>query len=160
MEDMKKFVSWRGNFRRSIDSVLAGYVHSGTDYDAALSEMSSHFWKRFGSSETIKDSHDVMFFEQVAQHALTCAAIYTGKDPHRISEGCFELGVRKNRDYGSDNLLRYDTIGIVVRISDKLSRVNNLKSRAPEVAESVEDTLMDIFNYAVYAYMLSQEIWY
>ncbi len=37
--------------------------------------------------------------------------------------------------------------GILVRIMDKISRINNLIDRGAKVKESVEDTCLDLINY-------------
>lgn len=61
--------------------------------------------------------------------------------------------VAKNKDYGdSFNLLREEfPNAVLVRLSDKFQRVKTLmlKGGSPEVDESIEDTLIDLANYAL-----------
>jgi hypothetical protein len=75
----------------------------------------------------------------------------------------FEIGVAKNNDYGSDNILKFGIIGLIVRIEDKISRYKNLsnnKNVEQKVkSESLKDTLIDIVNYATYGEMLSNGVW-
>jgi hypothetical protein len=70
-----------------------------------------------------------------------------------------DLVGRKNADYGNPNdpfanfkeaELVGSTVeqGILVRMSDKLRRASNLMNREAVVDESVEDTLIDLANYA------------
>jgi hypothetical protein len=63
-----------------------------------------------------------------------------------------DLLVRKNHDYGSDNLVKTGVYGIAVRLQDKISRLLNLldpaKGGEPNF-ESVDDTLGDIANYGL-----------
>ncbi len=71
-----------------------------------------------------------------------------------------ELVRKKNADYATNsdpfkNFRSAEFIGlsvekaILVRILDKLSRVNNLltSQKTPNVDESIEDTLIDVCNY-------------
>jgi hypothetical protein len=64
---------------------------------------------------------------------------------------------RKNNDYGGPddpwkNFRDFGTLGIVVRMSDKFARIKTalVEKRGLEVSdESVEDTLIDLANYAI-----------
>ena len=63
-----------------------------------------------------------------------------------------ELLEKKNRDYGSNNLLTFGDLGILVRLSDKLERLKNyvLRDRTFGIDdENLEDTLYDIAGYAI-----------
>jgi hypothetical protein len=53
---------------------------------------------------------------------------------------------KKNMDYGDDNLIQDGMSGIIVRLSDKISRLRNLTKEENTVIhfESIEDTLKDI----------------
>jgi len=64
---------------------------------------------------------------------------------------------KKNNDYGDSNLTKYGMFGIIVRLSDKLARLENLQNKNAEVDESVEDTLKDIAGYAINAIRLKRE---
>lgn len=61
--------------------------------------------------------------------------------------------VAKNKDYGdSFTALRKEfRNAVLVRLTDKLQRVKTLmlKGGSPEVKESIEDTLIDLANYAL-----------
>lgn len=74
-------------------------------------------------------------------------------------EEAYNLIVIKNKDYADQdpfkNFRMSTQVGveparaILVRISDKLSRVSNLLDRDPSVTnERIEDTLNDIINYS------------
>ena len=65
-----------------------------------------------------------------------------------------ELFIRKNADYG-DAFATFGTIGVLVRIQDKLNRAISLdKNKITLVDESIRDTLLDLHNYAAMALML------
>lgn len=75
-----------------------------------------------------------------------------------VQEEARELFRRKNADYG-DAFATHGSIGVLVRIGDKLSRLKNVTSNSVTLVddESVRDTLVDLHNYAAMAIMLLDE---
>ena len=69
----------------------------------------------------------------------------------RIHSTC----VAKNHDYGSSVSELYKKFGLisyVVRMNDKMSRINTLIKREAEVKdEKITDTLLDLANYCLLA---------
>lgn len=53
----------------------------------------------------------------------------------------------KNADYGAHNLKYFGKFGIIVRINDKINRLENLQKNAPQTHESSQDTLDDLIGY-------------
>jgi len=76
----------------------------------------------------------------------------------KVQSEALTLFQKKNKDYG-DAFANYGTIGVLVRLSDKISRaVSVSKSSVTLVAdESLRDTLIDLHNYAAMAIMLMDE---
>lgn len=68
------------------------------------------------------------------------------------------LMVEKQRDYGSQNILACPMgaeVGVIVRISDKIQRLANLyKNKQKPKNEPIDDSWMDIANYAIIALMV------
>jgi hypothetical protein len=61
----------------------------------------------------------------------------------------------KQRDYGSGNILAFGHTGLVVRISDKVARINNLLERGSSgAAEPLEDAWVDLVGYSLVGLML------
>ena len=73
------------------------------------------------------------------------------------SEG-LELFKKKNSDYG-DAFASYGPIGVLVRMGDKIRRLQSVtKSSLTLVnSESLRDTLIDLHNYSAMAIMLLDE---
>lgn len=68
------------------------------------------------------------------------------------------LLARKQHDYGHKNILKFGMQGVLVRLSDKIERLINLKTHKSEAKnESLLDTLRDIVGYCVVALMLNDE---
>jgi len=67
----------------------------------------------------------------------------------------------KNKDYGdsfSKQFQEYGLISSAIRLEDKLSRFKNLiKNEAQVKDESIEDTLLDMANYAILTVMELRE---
>lgn len=70
-----------------------------------------------------------------------------------ITEQMLHTYIKKNRDYGGAferGMERDGIISAITRMYDKLDRLHSLKDKDPEVVEeTVEDTLMDLANYAI-----------
>ena len=70
----------------------------------------------------------------------------------------FDLFVRKNADYG-DAFEAYGPVGCLVRIGDKLGRLQTITRNRVEIVqdESMQDTLLDLANYCTLAVMLLRD---
>lgn len=69
-----------------------------------------------------------------------------------------ELFDKKNKDYG-DAFANYGTIGVLVRLGDKISRLQSIEKNSITMVndEKMRDTLIDLHNYAAMAIMLIDE---
>jgi len=83
---------------------------------------------------------------------------------HDATADVMQLLLEKNAKYGNDNLCQYGHLGIIVRLSDKLSRLENLtKDGAKDVdeyddlIESIEDVYKDIAGYGILGLKLMRE---
>ena len=86
-------------------------------------------------------------------------ALATGGAAGVLAEiGCENLAtlLRKNADYGGSALYQPMLIpalnaqrALLVRMSDKIARIQSLQNKGPEVAESLEDTVLDLANYCL-----------
>ena len=76
----------------------------------------------------------------------------------KIQKESLELFKQKNADYG-DAFTNYGPIGVIVRIGDKISRLNNISKKSVTMVndEKLRDTLIDLHNYAAMAIMLIDE---
>jgi hypothetical protein len=69
-----------------------------------------------------------------------------------------ELFRKKNHDYG-DAFAKYGVIGVLMRMEDKLHRALNIGTKEVSLVEDerIEDTLLDLHNYAAMALLLLRE---
>lgn len=66
---------------------------------------------------------------------------------------CRNLFEKKNSDYG-DAFVDYKSIGILMRLNDKIRRLESLTQKKSVNFESIEDTILDSFNYVILALIL------
>lgn len=69
----------------------------------------------------------------------------------QVTDEMNELYERKNHDYGdsfTDTYQKFGLVAPVVRLNDKINRLNSLLKNEKQVDESIHDTLIDIANYA------------
>lgn len=88
-----------------------------------------------------------------------------GKRFTELQQRMYEVQDMKGRDYGEDvdalkNLRRRGVQGVVARMGDKLTRLENLTQpgkTAHVQDESIEDTLIDLANYCLLLIILRED---
>ena len=80
------------------------------------------------------------------------------KQLEKVQQEAKKLFVKKNKDYG-DSFATYGTIGVLVRMGDKIKRLQTITSNSVTFVndENIRDTLMDLHNYSAMAIMLLDE---
>ena len=80
---------------------------------------------------------------------------------YEIIKGLNDLYARKNADYGDsvhDTYMKYGLTSFLVRLEDKLNRARTLSKQSALVKdEKLEDTLLDMANYAILAVLELQD---
>jgi len=78
------------------------------------------------------------------------------QDIRQDPEDAFELMLKKNIDYGSEQLLLTGTRGIAARITDKICRLKHLikNDKKSILGEPYDDGIIDWFNYCILALLL------
>ena len=63
---------------------------------------------------------------------------------------CHAVMIERQKKYGPNNIPKFGTFGTLVRMTDKFERLSNMVQNGDSgsVDESIEDTLIDISNYA------------
>ena len=76
----------------------------------------------------------------------------------KIQGKALELFTKKNNDYG-DAFAKYGTIGVLMRMEDKLHRYMSISKKGVNLVndEGIRDTLIDLHNYSAMALMLLDE---
>ena len=109
------------------------------------------------SLKTAEEKHQFIELAVAAMAALIHLAPDT--TPEELAERITDLYRRKNADYGDSfarSLDKYGIVAALVRISDKVNRLESLIApgrKAQVKDESVQDTLLDLASYAIMASM-------
>lgn len=76
----------------------------------------------------------------------------------KVQNDALQLFTKKNIDYG-DAFAKYGTVGVLMRIQDKLQRYMSITKNGVNLVndEGIRDTLIDLHNYAAMAIMLLDE---
>jgi len=76
----------------------------------------------------------------------------------KVQKEALELFKKKNKDYG-DAFANFGTIGVLMRIEDKIQRSLSISKNKVNLVEdeNIKDTLLDLHNYAAMALMLLNE---
>lgn len=76
----------------------------------------------------------------------------------KVQSEALELFKKKNNDYG-DSFATYGSIGVLVRLCDKIQRAQIITSKGINMvnSETIRDTLIDLHNYSAMAIMLIDE---
>jgi hypothetical protein len=81
-------------------------------------------------------------------------------DAREIADACIDLLIKKQRDYGRENIALFGETGIIVRLNDKQERLNKLVLKNLKPAnESLKDTYMDKINYCIIALLIRDGKW-
>lgn len=70
-----------------------------------------------------------------------------------ITNSLTKIYQAKNQDYGNSfekSLYKFGLVASIIRLSDKMNRIESLsRTKAKVKDESIEDTLLDLANYAI-----------
>tara|TARA_R110000868_G_scaffold350478_1_gene611677 strand:+ start:223 stop:681 length:459 start_codon:yes stop_codon:yes gene_type:complete len=109
---------------------------------------------------------DVEFFDESTASAHSNRMGKFEDDAEALYEGLLDVLISKQIDYGPGNINNAPggaMNGILVRMSDKMERLKNLTYHSDKDSvpnhESIDDSLLDIANYAVIAMMVRQGSW-
>ena len=107
-------------------------------------EQVFEYWRNFG----------FMCFEV----AISMGVFTKSRELYR--DEIVDILIKKQRDYGHDNIARFGRVGIAIRLHDKVARLENLTARntSPQ-NESVVDNFIDLVGYASIGVMWEKD-WY
>lgn len=109
----------------------------------------------FGISNELFAEHWMSLGVAARNTANKLGYLNFSKGPSSAAAELVELLVRKQNDYGHDNISRFGRIGLLVRVHDKIARLENLAARdAAPKNESIRDNYMDVINYCAIGMMV------
>jgi hypothetical protein len=133
----------------AIVSMASKYKHDGYTINQILDRLEAIFGiiRSRGLSQISEKSIVNMWF----------IIINVMKDRIDVEE-CLSLMERKRSNYSNRPLYVTGQIGVIVRQIAKFHRYINMEANNKDDAESLQDTLVDIFNYAIIGVELSTPV--
>ena len=135
-----------------------GYIPELKELRGWFDAMLTRWWMTAG-----KATMDEVFPDAVFSDWLTLGSIAAGiaeqrgmsSSITRASTELSELLCRKQRDYGHENIGRFGRQGLLVRVHDKIARLENLsKSGQDPENESIMDNILDVIGYCCIGMMV------
>lgn len=117
------------------DSQISGYQDDGTK--TLVKDMPNLLWETLAACS-------IMYFRSFDKDIN----LYSYKNMIKMTL------IKKQKDYGPKNIEKFGINGIVIRVYDKIARLQNLilKNQSAQ-NESIQDTLLDIVGYSAIAIM-------
>jgi hypothetical protein len=135
------------NIRQVIDAMIALFWDVSPDVTTVRDQVESsnlrrEHWQYMGSKA-------VAYAQELN--------IINGAQPELEAGALAALLCRKQHDYGHENIARFGFQGLLVRVHDKVARLENLvnSDKSPE-NESIKDNLLDVIGYCAIGMMLEE----
>ena len=126
--------------RGHLDGLIEEFLPRGGDVVTGGSEEMRAGWIELGRMARALGSN-IDF--------LNYSAAFRGSHQHVL-----DIVLRKQHDYGHENISRFGRLGLLVRVHDKIARLENLLgSGSLPNNESIEDNIVDVIGYSIVAAM-------
>lgn len=133
---------------------IAGQDHpSRLGTIAALRKIEDRLIDEYFESHVAEEDHKKIqnIWASIGAEAFLLAA---SKNMKLSTKEVSEILVKKQRDYGPENIRRFGRRGLIVRMHDKVARLENLlASGETPNNESIADNILDVIGYAAIAIM-------
>jgi hypothetical protein len=125
------------------------FIAVGGEYDGHILDGTEEYeFRRLN----VQDPVDLLCIEYDIQTEMGRAALVIALENVATLD-------RKQRDYGSRNISEFGEIGILMRVWDKICRLKNLMGKENPKNESIDDSWLDMANYAIIAVLVRRGIW-
>ena len=125
------------------------FITVGGEYDGHILDGTEEYeFRRLN----VQDPVDLLCIEYDIQTEMGRAALVIALENVATLD-------RKQRDYGSRNISEFGEIGILMRVWDKICRLKNLMGKENPKNESIDDSWLDMANYAIIAILVRRGIW-
>jgi hypothetical protein len=162
------FTSWNQSAQdktRRIFTTPHKSNYSLSEMRGVIDSMIMMFWGREDSALMLRDQMEQSSLRREYWHALGSKAVayaqhlgmVNGATPELEAGTMADLLCRKQHDYGHENIARFGFQGLLVRVHDKVARLENLinSDKSPE-NESIKDNLLDVIGYCCIGMMLEE----
>lgn len=164
-EEWEDDYTWDDASARHVDSIITK-PHAINDLLRDLRDMLNFmidaFWGRNKVDDILMDDSRSLSWLRLGR--IAAAYGYRNKIYKKGPNTSIDLAallVRKQHDYGHENIARFGAEGLLVRVHDKVARLENLTGwdKKPKM-ESVKDTIDDIIGYCVIGLMIEDDTFF
>jgi hypothetical protein len=129
------------DMRKHLDMMITQGMRPGADNNSDVSQFYD-FWRILGAmTRSSAESLNIGFFGNL--------------DGSNLITEITQILIKKQTDYGHDNISRFGRIGLLVRVHDKVARLENLTARNLNPAnESLSDNYIDVIGYSAIGMMV------
>lgn len=162
------FTSWNQSARDKTSRIFSTphqLNYSLFNMRQVIDAMISIFWDAAPGATTVYQSMEESMIRREYWHSLGSKAVAYAQDlklidgaqPELEAGAMASLLCRKQRDYGHENIARFGFKGLLVRVHDKIARLENLteSGHSPE-NESLKDNVLDVIGYCAIGMMLEE----
>jgi hypothetical protein len=162
------FVSWNQSARDKTSRIFTTPHKSNYSLSAmrgVIDSMIMMFWGKSDDVLLLRDQMEQSSLRREYWHTLGSKAVayaqhlgmVNGAAPELEAGAMADLLCRKQHDYGHENIARFGFQGLLVRVHDKVARLENLinSDKSPE-NESIKDNLLDVIGYCCIGMMLEE----
>lgn len=140
-------------FTKRAGDAEGGYIPELAELRGWFDAMLTRWWMTAGEGTT-----DDVFSDWLILGSLAAGIAEQRGMPSSITRASTELSellCRKQRDYGHENIGRFGRQGLLVRVHDKIARLENLsKSGQDPENESIMDNILDVIGYCCIGMMV------
>lgn len=157
--------TWQTAAIDAVDSIYGMTVQNNFDDTATLAKFMRHrldeALSNIDNATLSSINTDRSLWSFIGRHSLRILFL-VGQYPSQ--ESLVETLIRKQKDYGPENIARFGNIGLLIRMHDKIARLENLLKKSNNdfntavlintvSDETIIDTLIDIIGYSAIAIM-------
>lgn len=150
--------TWNDSAEKAINQIYSIIETTGA---GSLGAMREHFDNFLNANNSYPLDEEFCY---LSWRTLGALALLTARANGVFTEDAVEpedfssILVSKQTDYGSDAINRFGRIGLMVRVHDKIARLENLTRRGIDPGnESLFDNYMDVVNYCALGMMVEYE---
>ena len=152
---MTEQLSWNTASDAAVKQIFASAKGHKFQLDEII-DLFNVFVDTWGSSEAPLPHDSEMLDKESLWRSLGAMAVGWGAchGHPMFEEHVSSTLVKKQHDYGHKNIARFGVIGLIIRVHDKIARLENLISKEVDPNnESIYDTVMDIIGYSAIGIM-------
>jgi hypothetical protein len=149
---------WEDASDNALDLIYSMRAPTDASLHTLRSLLDDFIVRTYGADEESRGKPEAWWTKLGATAVAVAGNDYAEARKYLTRYDIHALLIKKQRDYGHDNIQRFGCDGLLVRVHDKVARLENLlSSNAFPQNEPVIDTFADIIGYSAIGIMLEMD---